>query len=78
MSKIKFFSCHKNVNYASQCLEKKKGRGKTQTTTSTKMQLDDFASKFDKDFSLVLCLCTNIAIRKVLGNWCILSYDRIT
>jgi hypothetical protein len=26
LSKIKCFSCHKNGNYASQCLEKKKGR----------------------------------------------------
>jgi hypothetical protein len=30
LSKIKFFSCHKNGNYASQCpKKKKKGNGKT-------------------------------------------------
>ena len=34
LSKIKFFACHKNGDYASQCLRKKKGKRKTQTTTS--------------------------------------------
>jgi hypothetical protein len=34
LSKIKCFSCHKNGNYASQCLEKKNnGNGKTQTSS---------------------------------------------
>jgi hypothetical protein len=40
-------------------LEKNKGRGNMQTTTSTEMQLDEFAVKFEKDFSLVSFLSTN-------------------
>jgi hypothetical protein len=64
LSKIKCFSCHKNGHYASQCLEKKKkGNGKTQTTTSTETQLDEFATKFEKDYSLVSFLSTNTTMR---------------
>jgi hypothetical protein len=37
LSKIKYFSCHKNGHHASQCLKKKKkGNGNMQTTSSTK------------------------------------------
>jgi hypothetical protein len=63
LSKIKCFSCHKNGNYASQCLVKKKGKGKMQTIASTKTQLDDFAAKFEKDYLLVSFLTTNTATR---------------
>jgi hypothetical protein len=63
LSKIKCFSCHKNENYASQCPEKKKGRGKTQTKTSEKTQLDEFVAKFQKYLSLVSCISTSIATR---------------
>jgi hypothetical protein len=62
LSKIKCFACHKIGHYASQCREKK-GQGKTQTTTSTETQLDEFATKFEKDFSLVSCLSTNTNTR---------------
>jgi hypothetical protein len=66
LSKIKCFSCHKNEHYASKCLKKKKkGNGKTQKTTSTKMQLDEFAVNFEKDFSLVSCLSTSTTTRSV-------------
>jgi hypothetical protein len=80
LSKIKCFSCHKNGHYASQCPEKKKGKGKTQTTTSTETQLDEFATKFEKDYSLVSFLSTNTTTEEclVLGQWCISSYDRST
>jgi hypothetical protein len=52
MSKVKFFECHKFGHYVGQCPNKKK----KQTTTSTEM--DDFSTKFDKEFSLVVCLST--------------------
>jgi hypothetical protein len=63
LSKIKCFSCHKNGHYASQCLEKKKGNEKMQTTTSIEMQLDEFAAKFEKDYSMISCLSTRTAAR---------------
>jgi hypothetical protein len=65
LSKIKCFSCHKNGHYASQCPKKKKGKGKTHTATSAKTQLDEFAVKFEKDFSLVYCLSTSTSTRSV-------------
>jgi len=62
LSNIKCFTYHKNGHYASQCQEKK-GQGKMQTTTSIETQLDEFAVKFEKDFSLVSCLSTNTNTR---------------
>jgi hypothetical protein len=47
MSKVKCFACHK----FGQCPNKKK-----QTTTST--EVEEFSTKFDKEFSLVVCLFT--------------------
>jgi hypothetical protein len=58
LSKIKCFTCHKYGNYASQCPEKK-GQGKTQKTTSIETHLDEFATKFEKEFSMFSCLSTN-------------------
>jgi hypothetical protein len=64
LSKIKCFSCHKNGHYASQCLEKKKkGNEKMQTTTSTETQLDEFATKFEKDYSMISFLSTSTTTR---------------
>jgi hypothetical protein len=57
LSKIKCFVCHKYGHYASQCL-KKKGKGKTQTVASTETQLDDFATKFEKELSMFSYLST--------------------
>ena len=54
MSKVKCFTCHKVGNYASQYPNKKKGRDETQTTTPT--EIENFAKKFEKEFSLVSCL----------------------
>jgi hypothetical protein len=62
LSKIKCFSCYKNGHYASQCPEKK-GNEKTQTTTSAETQLDEFATKFEKDYSMVSCLSTSTTMR---------------
>jgi hypothetical protein len=63
LSKIKCFLCHKNGHYVSQCSEKKKGKGKTGKTTSTKTQVDDFATKFEKFYSLVSFLSTSTSMR---------------
>jgi hypothetical protein len=50
MSKVKCFACHKFGHYAGQCLNMKK----KQTTTST--EVEEFSTKFDKEFSLIVCL----------------------
>jgi hypothetical protein len=52
MSKVKCFGCHKFGHYAGQCPKKKK----KQTTTSA--AVEEFSTKFDKEFSLVVCLST--------------------
>jgi hypothetical protein len=52
MSKVKCFACHKFGHYAGQCSNKKK----KQTAASTMME--EFSTKFDKEFSLVVCLST--------------------
>jgi hypothetical protein len=64
LSKPKCYICHKNGHYASQCPEKKKGRRKTQqAATTTKTQLSELATKFERDFSLVSCISTSIIAR---------------
>jgi hypothetical protein len=50
MSKVKCFACHKFGNYAGQCPNKKK----KQTTASTKVE--EFSTKFDREFSLIVCI----------------------
>ena len=54
MSKVKCFACHKCGHYASQCLEQKKGKDKTQqVAASVEAQVKEFVERFEKDFSLV-------------------------
>jgi hypothetical protein len=50
MSKVKCFSCHKFGHYAGQYPNKKK----KQTTASA--EVEEFSTKFDKEFSLIACL----------------------
>jgi hypothetical protein len=50
MRKVKFFACHTFGNYAGQCPNKKK----KQTTASA--EVEEFSTKFDKEFSLIVCL----------------------
>jgi hypothetical protein len=52
ISKVKCFACHKFGHYAGQCPNKKK----KQTTTSAAVEV--FSTKFDKRFSLIVCLST--------------------
>jgi hypothetical protein len=52
MSKVKCFACHKFGYHAGKCPNKKK----KQTATST--EVEEFSTKFDKEFSLVVCLST--------------------
>jgi hypothetical protein len=50
MSKVKCFACHKFGHYVGQCPNKKK----KQTTTS--IEVEEFSTKFDKEFFLIACL----------------------
>jgi hypothetical protein len=43
--------------------KKKKGNEKMQTTTSTETQLDEFATKFEKDYSMISFLSTSTTMR---------------
>jgi hypothetical protein len=68
LSKIKCFVCHKSGHDASQCLEKKKGQGKSQqVASSTETQVDEFAVKFETKLTLVSCLSRSTFTRS--GTW---------
>jgi hypothetical protein len=58
LSKMKCFICHKNDHYPSRC-PKKKVKGKQQqkqVATFAEIRMNEFATKFEKDFSLVFFL----------------------
>ena len=50
MSKVKCFACHKFGHYAVQCPNKKKKQVAASADT------EEFASKFDREFSLIACM----------------------
>jgi hypothetical protein len=52
MSKVKCFACHKFGHYAGQCPNKK------MKPIAASAEVEEFSTKFDKDFSLVVCLST--------------------
>jgi hypothetical protein len=60
MSKVKCFACHKFGHYAGQCPNKKK----KQTTASA--EVEEFSTKFDKEFSLIVCLSSRTTTQ-ILG-----------
>jgi hypothetical protein len=64
MSKVKCFACHKIGHYASQCPNKKKGKKDAQVAASdaqvaASTEVDDFAERFTKEFSLLSCLSSD-------------------
>lgn len=62
LSKIKKNCCHQLGHYASQCLNKKnKDKQKKQVVATT--EVDDFASQFENEFSLIVYLSSSIAKR---------------
>ena len=50
MSKVKCFACHKFGHYAGQCPNKKKKQ------VAASADVEDFASTFEREFSLIACL----------------------
>jgi hypothetical protein len=50
MRKFKCFACHKFGHYVGQCPNKKKKQ------TTTLVEVEEFSTKFDKEFSLIVCL----------------------
>jgi hypothetical protein len=59
LSKVKCFACHKPGHYASQCPTKKKGNKKSQMAASASTEVDDFAARFENEFSLIACLSSS-------------------
>jgi hypothetical protein len=67
LSKIKCFVCQKSGHYASQCPKKKNGQGNLQYVATLALNhSDEFAAKFEKEFTLASCLSTRTITK---GAW---------
>lgn len=53
MNKVKCFACHKMGHYVSQCPNNKKKHVAAST------EVDEFFTRFEKEFSLLVCLSTS-------------------
>jgi hypothetical protein len=60
MSKVKCFACHKFGHYAEQCPNKKKKQ------TAASAEVEEFSTKFDKEFSFIACLSSRTT---TLDTW---------
>ena len=55
MSKVKFFHCHQQIHYATNCPQKKKNKQAAASTAG-----EALASQFELDFSLIACLVSSM------------------
>jgi hypothetical protein len=55
MNKVKCFACHKMWHYAGQCPNKKKKQ------VAASAEVEEFSTKFKKEFSLLVCLSSSAA-----------------
>ena len=58
MSKVKCFSCHKFGHYAGQCPNRK------QRQVVASANVEDFASTFEREFSLIACLSACLGLSR--------------
>jgi hypothetical protein len=60
-SKIKCFACHKLGHFASQC-PNKKCKKKSHMAASASTEVDEFAARFEDEFSLIACLSSSVSL----------------
>jgi hypothetical protein len=65
LSKVKCFACHTLGHYASQCPQRKKGKGKQQASST---EVDEVADRLQREFLLVSALSGTISVVG-LGWW---------
>jgi hypothetical protein len=59
MRKVECFAHHKMAHYAGQCPNKKKKQ------TAASADVEEFSTRFEKDFSLLMCLSSRVASTNV-------------